>query len=59
MYGRQIRGPLELIKQRFLNETQEQDIPSRLLDMSANILTWMADARMKKVQNQVKMKKNL
>ena len=58
MYGRQIRGPLELVKQGFLEEGEGQDIPSRLLQMSANMLMWMADARVRKVQNQVKMKAN-
>ena len=59
MYGRQIRGPLQLIKQKFLEkESEEQDIPSRLLQMSANMFTWMADARTRKVKNQAKMKHN-
>lgn len=58
MYGRQIRGPLDLIKQGFLKDEEGQDIPSRLLDMSANITTWLANARVKKVQNQAKMKAN-
>ena len=58
MYGRQIRGPLDLIKQGYLQEEEGQDIPSRLLDMSAKITTWLANARVKKVQNQKKMKAN-
>ena len=59
MYGRQISGPLQLIKQKFLEkESEEQDIPSRLLQMSANMFTWMADARTRKVKIQAKMKNN-
>ena len=58
MYGRQIRGPLDLLKERFLDQDQGQDIPSRLLEMSANMITWMANAKVKKVKNQDKMKSN-
>ena len=58
MYGRQIRGPLDLIKQGFLNAGEGQDIPSQLLNISANITTWLANARVKKVQKQEKMKVN-
>ena len=58
MYGRQIRGPLELMKQGFLGESDGQDIPSKLLEMSANMMTWMANAKVKKAQKQKKMKQN-
>ena len=58
MYGRQIRGPLDLIKEGFLGESDERDIPSRLLEMSSNMIMWMADAKTRKVQKQAKMKEN-
>ena len=54
MYGRQIRGPLDLIKEGFLKEEESQDIPSRLLYMSANMVTWMANAKLRKVKQQAK-----
>ena len=56
LYGRQIRGPLSLIKEGFLEQNTEQDIPSHLLAMSYRLTKWMADANKHKQKGQTKMK---
>ena len=57
LYGRQVRGPLSLIKDGFLEQTSDQkDIPAHLLEITANLTRWMADARQNKQTSQDKMK---
>ncbi|XP_071954132.1 uncharacterized protein [Antedon mediterranea] len=56
LYGRQIRGPLSLIKQGFLGENTQTDIPSHLLGIAHNLTKWMASANHTKQKKQQKMK---
>lgn len=59
LYGRPVRGPLSLIKERWVGLGQtysQEDIPTKLLKMQANITKWMAKARLNKQRNQDKMR---
>ncbi|XP_072037003.1 uncharacterized protein [Amphiura filiformis] len=57
LYGREIRGPLSLIKEGWLEQTKEpQNVAEHLLEMSANLTKWMASARANKEISQKKMK---
>ena len=57
LYGRQVRGPLSLIKEGFLKGNQDQqDIPSQLLSVASNLTKWMAEANQNKQANQARMK---
>jgi len=58
MYGRQVRGPLSLIKDNFLNQDTRQEISSNLLKMMANMTKWMGHANVNKQKCQEKMEKH-
>ena len=36
LYGRQIRGPVSLLKEGFLKQDEKEDIPSQLLSVASN-----------------------
>lgn len=58
LYGRQVRGPLSLIKDNFLNQDTRHEISSNLLEIMANMTKWMGHANVNKQKSQEKMEKH-
>ena len=58
LYGRQVRGPLSLIRDNFLNQDTRQEISSNLLKIMSNMTKWMGHANVNKRKCQEKMEKH-
>ncbi|PIK58065.1 hypothetical protein BSL78_05044 [Apostichopus japonicus] len=57
LYGRQVRGPLSVVKGAWISDDGDQtDIPSYLLQMRERLSEWMAEANETQVRYQAEMK---
>ena len=59
LYGREIRGPLSIVKEGWLEKKGEtKDVAEHLLNMTHKLTKWMAEAREQKLISQAKMKES-